>query len=805
MNEQYSHDIFISFSFADQKTAEEIVNELTSKYGFSCWICTRDIDGGKRFKALIPQAIDEARVVVFIQSESALASREIPKEIGMAFDANKTIIPFKLDMAQPQGDLRYDLYGVEYIDATVPTWEQRVYELAQAVSKAIGKPLANEQSAAAGERLISTPSVMPKNIFCGREDVLEEISDKFRNGERAVFVQGIGGIGKTQIAKQYAKRNKADYDTIIYATYGGSLKELVISETPFDIEPEMTRQVLSDGTSEDDTAFFKRKLDKIKKLSSSRTLVIIDNFDVDCDEDLPELLDGKYHLLITTRCDYSRFYPCVKVGTIDSVENLISVFMQNYQGYEVEADDPDLVRLIELVNRHTYTIELLAQHMENSGQTAGEMIEALQKEGILSLNESVKTDRTTQIAYENLLKMFKVFTLGDEERRVLRLLSLMPLGGVSVKDFKQWAQLSSTKVLMELENRSWIVRNTGGVALHPIIRDVVRHELPATEENCKEFLKKYTDAIDENYSWHFTMPVKEIYSAISAELISAFGEINENTFELYKSTESLFSFSVRPKAAVDLAVRLFEYHKNKSGENSFDTGRAAFKVGWAYLFNLQLENALENAQKWLERSYAVLSDIELTTIYENAVYGHMLGNLSRVNLLICENSYSEERLADAKKYAEISVEINRKWMVPGDPSYPKLAGAYMQLADACIALKEYEKAMTLIDDAYDILCPLFGEVDPDTLHAKSRKSKILYHMRNYRESLELCLKNIDGYNEFYGEVHFGRFEQLLTALKCRVALKETEEAETLREYILKIGKEIFAEDSKQLKDILDIV
>lgn len=45
MSEHYAHDIFISFSFADQDIAEKIVNELTSKYGFSCWICTRDIEG----------------------------------------------------------------------------------------------------------------------------------------------------------------------------------------------------------------------------------------------------------------------------------------------------------------------------------------------------------------------------------------------------------------------------------------------------------------------------------------------------------------------------------------------------------------------------------------------------------------------------------------------------------------------------------------------------------------------------------------------------------------------------------------
>lgn len=107
-----THDVFISFSFADQKTAEDIVNILTSKYGISCWICTRDIDGGDYYKDLIPEAIDAAQVVVFIQSSHAVESKEIPKEIGMAFDADKTIIPFRVDNAKLTGKLRYDLYGV---------------------------------------------------------------------------------------------------------------------------------------------------------------------------------------------------------------------------------------------------------------------------------------------------------------------------------------------------------------------------------------------------------------------------------------------------------------------------------------------------------------------------------------------------------------------------------------------------------------------------------------------------------------------------------------------------------------------
>ena len=217
-------------------------------------------------------------------------------------------------------------------------------------------------------KLESTPSVIPKSVFCGRDEVLAQIKEIFDSGERILFLQGIGGIGKTQIAKQYAKRNKAQYDTIIYATYNNTIVELVSSQVSFKIEPYFPRQVLSDGSQESDISFFNRKLDLIREITNERTLIIIDNFDVMDDEHFSELLNAKYKLLITTRCDYSRLYPAIKIEPLDSIEQLKKVFLENYQGYMVDEDDPHLGELIELVNRHTYTIELIAQHMENSGQ-----------------------------------------------------------------------------------------------------------------------------------------------------------------------------------------------------------------------------------------------------------------------------------------------------------------------------------------------------------------------------------------------------------------------------------------------------
>jgi len=800
---RYSHDVFISFSFKDQSLAENIVNILSSTYGISCWICTRDIDGGKRYKKLIPEAIDNAKVVVFLQSSSSIESKEIPKEIGMAFDADKTIIPFKLDDAKLTGDLRYDLYGVEYIDATVPTFDERVGELAKAIKKVLGnesQSVSTEYST--NQKLVSTPNVLPKMIFCGRENVLSEIHTRYQNGDQVVFLYGIGGIGKTQIAKQYVKQYKSDYDTIIYATYNGDFRDMIISEMPFTIEPALIRYTLSNGAQEDDEAFFERKLNWIQKEADERTLIIIDNFDVEGDDRLPLLMNGKYHLLITTRCDYSRYYPTIKIDPIDSVETLIDIFMSNYQGDDVEKDDPALVELIELVNRHTYTIELLAQHMENSGQTPSEMITALKERGVTSLDEEVRNaDMKTQVAYENLLKMFHVFSLSDEERQILMYLSLMPVEGVDVKDFKKWADLKSPRILKSLENRSWIIKNTDGIAMHPIIRSVIKHEIPATENNCYDFLVRFSESIEEIKSWHFKKIDKDKYSAIAKRLLSIFKEINAKTELLYYNSEVLLSFAVDPAYAVELAERIYDYYISLGLDKDYLVGRSAFKLGWVYAYNTHLPNAINNALTWLKRADDILGCVHMETTEEKSKLTQTKVNLAKMYLLLFEQTKQQEDYLSAKEYAEFNVDYSLKAYQQGDPQYAKIAGAYWQLADVLLAGGEYDLALENIEKSLGILIPLNTENDGDSMHAINRKAAILYAMGKYSEAKPIAEKGVKGYAEYFGENHptiVGMYELLGD---CYSALSEHAEAKVSYSKALEIAERIYAPGAKQIQKI----
>lgn len=743
------HDVFISFSFKDQSIAETIVNILSSTYGISCWICTRDIDGGKRYKKLIPEAIDNAKVVVFLQSLSSVESKEIPKEIGMAFDADKTIIPFKVDDAKLTGDLRYDLYGVEYIDATVPTFDERVDELAKAIKKVLGdksKEVYVDNSGS--QRLVSTPNVLPKMIFCGRDDVICEIHTKYQEGERVLFLYGIGGIGKTQIAKQYAKQHKNDYDIIIYATYNSSLKEMIIAETPFATEPALIRYTLSDGIQEDDNSFLKRKLELLNKLSNEKTLIIIDNFDVEEDECLPLLINGKYRLLITSRCNYSLFYPTIKINPVESIESLKEIFMRNYQGDSVEEDDPALVELIELVNRHTYTIELLAQHMENSGQTPSEMIAALKERGITSLDEKIRnSDMKTQIAYQNLIKMFKVFSLTEEEQQILRYMCLMPLDGVKKRDFKKWAELKSLSTLNALEKRSWLIQNTNGIALHPVVRDVIKHEFDISFNNCKTLVNNLIVAF--HGTWSVKPDVRVYYGSIAKSLYNVKNNIELGDVKLYFAILYIFTHLDYYDLCEILLQKLDHLLSDK---RILLTAGYYYYIGDYRLHRMRYNEAIV----YMKKSQA-LFELLRPASFELA---YVTKHLAHIYHAIYEHkNRAIENIIEAKHCLEQSRKIFESCI---NDDHPQMGSQWYAEGLNFYHFNDYEKALVYSEKSYKIYLELNGEVNSDTTAPMRVLARIYSKLNRLDDAINMQQRVIDIRGILWGKNQFKYFEQFET-------------------------------------------
>ena len=131
--------------------------------------------------------------MLFIQSENSIKSAEVPKEISVALDNGKTVIPFVIDETELAGDLEYDLLAVHRVDATKPTMEERIEELSRQIYAVINKTCKTGAWSRNFRqfKLISTPTIIPKKIFVGRDNVLAEIEENFKNGENVQFLCGI--------------------------------------------------------------------------------------------------------------------------------------------------------------------------------------------------------------------------------------------------------------------------------------------------------------------------------------------------------------------------------------------------------------------------------------------------------------------------------------------------------------------------------------------------------------------------------------------------------------------------------------
>ena len=785
------NDIFVSFSFRDYDTVEDIVSTLKEKYNVKAWMCTKELYGGDRYYKEIPSAIRNARILVFFQTKESLDSKEVSTELNIAFHANRVIIPFLMDRTTEVGkEVEYFIKNFNYVDGTRPTLEKRIDDLSQSIFAALSNySEADHLNVIFKEKLKSTNMVFPVKTFVGRKDISEQIDKKFNEGHNVVFLQGIGGIGKTQIAKKYVQDYLDEYDTIIFATYEGNIKSLIDNETPFALEPAMIRKIKADNNLEDDDEFFKRKLAKIKSLSNKRTLIVIDNLDGDYQNEFSELFNGPYRLLITTRTDYSKSkYPQITVSSLTDKEELLDLFFNSYDGGLIERDDPHLMELLEMINYHTYTIELLAKHMEMSLQSVDEMIEAFKKEGIISLNEKISDEEmNTSTAYQNLLKMYQISNLKESEINALRFFLFVPIEGIPPIYVKKWGGDEILKAARELENRSWVIRASNGYALHPIVYQIVKNNVDITYSSCKSFLDNYDKLITHEASWNFKKKEKELYASFAYKILEYFPNIFPEIEELYYDIECLLSFATNAKCGLQLAESLFEYYKNKNGLEDYYTARSAYKIGWDHIFNIELANSLENAKKWVLYSYELFQKVNrpLST-YEKISFYNMARHVAKVYQFLYKAYHKEEDYEKAIHYASWALETIAK-ETDLEAKRSRTACLNIQMSDVLLVHNEFEKALYYEQEAERTA----GEVNDDLLTHLTRKAKCYVGLGRYQEALDIVNECIPSYIEKDGKYSGSTLGAYNIALACYKALNDEIKIKECESEIANIRKALF--------------
>src|SRR5581483_1575525 len=105
-------DIFISYSRKDSAQALELAERLRAE-GMGVWIDQHGIDAATSYSHEIVQALDEARAMLVLLSQSSIESHSVIRELTLAFEAKKAILPVSLEKVTLPTQFRYLLAGIQ--------------------------------------------------------------------------------------------------------------------------------------------------------------------------------------------------------------------------------------------------------------------------------------------------------------------------------------------------------------------------------------------------------------------------------------------------------------------------------------------------------------------------------------------------------------------------------------------------------------------------------------------------------------------------------------------------------------------
>lgn len=350
-----------------------------------------------------------------------------------------------------------------------------------------------------------------KKIF-GRKNELEQIEYILKKYTYAIFT-GIGGVGKTRIALEYAYELNANHDWIIQLVHCKDCQSLRNAIERLEIY------------GLEDSANNPRYDEIVNALKYYRkpSLIILDNleqpFTPDDYDDFIKLTNecGQYIKFIITSREAELLGVKDELHTLEIEPLDEEMLLELYASYHVKGIDnckiyidthrEVLIEIFRMVNSHTLMIELLVQ-LKMPPIT---LHEKLLQEGI-----DISPDKTLTIVKDaeriemniknTIMKIFNMSKLNHIEKNIMRHAALLHQGGMELQLFKEISGCATDAAISRLENSNWInieediEKGSERISLHPLISETILNmeEIQPTYETCNMFFERLMSIYDNS-------------------------------------------------------------------------------------------------------------------------------------------------------------------------------------------------------------------------------------------------------------------------------------------------------------------
>ena len=326
--------------------------------------------------------------------------------------------------------------------------------------------------------LIDMPKWEPSRFSVGREleiDALKQHLDAYG----FVFIKGMGGLGKSELSKLFAKRFADEYHTVQFCKYTGSLKAVIAS---------LSVNGVIDAEYDDFEELVKYK-NQILHQCDTHTLLIVDNFNVTYDEFMRDFLpsgNNSFRVIFTTRCEPAQEYYYDKVFEIDVLEDepCKQVFYMHSRLSRTPETDSAVNELIRIIHSNTLVLVLLAKALHHSDIQLADVVEKMEQSEMEEINtevfheydfSSIEGENYNRV-FAHLNTIFNMNGLSAVQKEILLCLSLVSNIGIGIDDFISSCQNSAfeSEDILSLLSFGWVEQEQPGwIALHPVISDLI--------------------------------------------------------------------------------------------------------------------------------------------------------------------------------------------------------------------------------------------------------------------------------------------------------------------------------------------
>ncbi|MCL2123831.1 MAG: tetratricopeptide repeat protein, partial [Desulfovibrionaceae bacterium] len=350
-----------------------------------------------------------------------------------------------------------------------------------------------QDNAGAGQKIcteyITAHSKRAVQCFVGRTTELEDIQKMLDTGAEptAVWVRGMGGLGKTQLCRKLFSDLDGRFPFLGWVAFDGDFKHSLVNQLFIDIDKSDLEQA------------YNEILEYING-KGKELVLFIDNVSRSAfvDEELEKLT---CNVVVTSRDAHLEAFAPYELGFLS-----LSECKDLFYAYYKKKKDGSVNEVIHRAGYLTLAVELLAKTARKRDITVAALLRDLIGKSF-DLRTAVYTnwDNDEKAQNEAISRQFQiVFSLsgimGDEEKMyVLKNMAVLPYLATRQALLCEWLGLDSeNNAIHGLYEFGWLQYSEDyeGYLMHPIISYTVRTDLQPTFMECARLLTAFIDSIE---------------------------------------------------------------------------------------------------------------------------------------------------------------------------------------------------------------------------------------------------------------------------------------------------------------------